>query len=114
MKKLGDIIDAVRDGEKPDYEELRYAICAMDALMTFDRMALRKLAEGEKEKRPAVLSFSAMFQLEENFERTKKAMEKDPKEYVGWNNDPDNPEFLQRRGVAKKVMERALRSNNEE
>ncbi|MDD2885303.1 MAG: hypothetical protein PHT48_09695 [Dechloromonas sp.] len=97
MKNLGDIIEMVRNGEKPDYEELRYAICAMDALMTFDRMALMKLAEAENDGKQPFLTYSAKYQYEENFNRVKRALEKSPKEFVGWNNDPENPEFLERR-----------------
>jgi hypothetical protein len=104
MNTLGDIIDSVRDGEKPEYEDLRYAICAMDALMTFDRMALMKLSEAESEGKKPVLVYSAKYQFKENFDRVKLALEKPPKEYIGWNNDPDNPEFLNRRNKAKRIM----------
>lgn len=104
MRTLSEIVDAVRDGERPDYEDLRYAICAMDALTTFDRMAFMKLAEAEREGKKPFLTSSAQWQWEEHFSRQKRAGEKPPKEYVGWNNDPDNPEFLKRRAVANKVM----------
>ncbi len=104
MKTLGEIIDAVRNGERPDYEELRYAICALEALATFDRQALMKLAETEREGKNPILTRSAVFQFEESFNRTKRARGADPKSYVGWNNDPENPEFLQRRKAAIKLM----------
>lgn len=45
MRTLNEIVTAVRDGERPDYEELRYAICALDALGVFNRNALMRLAE---------------------------------------------------------------------
>lgn len=99
---LFQIISAVRDGERPDYDDLRYAICAMEALSTFDGMAFRRLAKAERGERPGV---SADREWQEHFRRHKQAGEKPPKEYVGWNNDPDNPEFLKRRGISKRVMD---------
>jgi hypothetical protein len=103
MKNLGEIIDQVRSGEKPDYEELRYAICAMDALMTFDRMALMKLSVAESEGKKPVLIYSAQWQFEENFNRVKRALGQSPKEFMGWNNDPENPEFLKRRKISLRL-----------
>lgn len=103
-KTLNEIITAVRDGEHPDYDDLRYTICAMDALATFDSMALRKLAEAELNGKAPFMTTSARWQYEEHFGRHKRAGNKPPKEYVGWNNDPDNPAFLARRATAIKVM----------
>lgn len=108
MQTLHEIINAVRDGEQVDYDSLRYAVCAMDALSTFDRMAFMKLAEAEREGKKPFLTTSAQWQWEEHFNRQKRAGGTAPKDYVGWNNDPDNPEFRARRATAKKVMNRAV------
>ncbi|WP_267904086.1 hypothetical protein [Pseudomonas monteilii] len=40
MRTLGEIIEAARSGERPDYDELRLAVCAMDMLMT---LAIRNI-----------------------------------------------------------------------
>ena len=101
---LYEIIEAVRDGKRPDYEDLRYAICAMDALMTFDRMALQKLSIAETEGKTPILTYSAAWQYEEHFNRVKRALGKPPKQYVGWNNDPENPDFLARRKASSKII----------
>lgn len=50
MRTLGQIIEACRNGERPDVDELRLAVCAMDALMTFDRRAIWTLAEAEEKR----------------------------------------------------------------
>lgn len=104
MKTLSEIVNAVRDGERPDYEDLRYAICAMDALAVFNRSAFMKLAEAERGGRKPFMTSSAQWQWEEHFRREQAALNKPPKEYVGWNNDPDNPEFLARRKRAQQFM----------
>lgn len=109
MRTLGEIIEACRSGEKPSVDELRYAVCAMDALMTFDRQALWKLAEAEQEGKKPFMVYSGVWQRDENFGRVKRALEKTPKEYVGWNNDPDNPEFQERRGKSVRMMESMIK-----
>lgn len=109
---LNQIIERIRSGEKPDYDDLRYAICAMDALTTFDRQAFMKLSSAEEENKPPRMTTSAKWQWEEHFNRHKRAGEKPPKEYVGWNNDPDNPEFQSRRNVAKRIVDRIYQSKN--
>ena len=107
MRVLGKIVEDVMSGGKPLYEELRYAVVAYQALCTFDTSALMKLAEAEREKKLPFLTRSAVFQFEEHFNRMKCALAKSPKEWVGWNNDPDNPEVQRRRRVAFAVYEKA-------
>ena len=106
MKSLSDILDAVRNGERPEYDELRYAVCALSSLATFDGMALQKLAEAEAEQKPKMLVWSAKWQHEECFNRWKTALGKSPKEWLGPSNDPDNPEVVERRKRAVKLFER--------
>lgn len=108
MKTLNEIVNSVRDGARPDYEDLRYAICALEALRVFDGQAFMKLAEAEREGKKPFMVTSAQWQWEEHFNRHKRASEKPPKEYVGWNNDPDNPAFQARRGLSKKIMGKAI------
>ena len=108
MRTLYEIISSTRDGEHPDYEELRYAVCALEALMTFDGHAFSKLVEAEQRGQKPSFVWSAEWQFNERFERIKRAMNKDPKEWVGWNNDPDNPEFLKRRKASIKLFNKVL------
>lgn len=108
---LGEIIEAVRSGERPDYEDLRYAICALEALTVFDSQALMRLAEAEQEGKRAFLVTSAAWQWGEHFERRKRALARPPKDYVGWNNDPDNPAFLERRQQAQRLVGKLMQRN---
>lgn len=113
MRTLGEIIDLVKEGEKPEYDELRYAVCALESLVTFDAIALRNLAEGERESKKKILTYSAEWQYEDNFNRIKRTYEKSPKEWLGWNNDPDNPEYVERRKKNIKIMENIIRKTKE-
>jgi len=112
MRSLLEIIEATKAGEKPDYEELRYALLAVDALLTFSSRALMRLADKEKENRRIILAH------DEDFRRVKAALGKTPKEWVGWNNDPENPEYQRRIKVSRKlfdhVMEKMERDKNRE
>ncbi|MNX62799.1 hypothetical protein D3C86_937760 [compost metagenome] len=103
---LSQIVEAVRSGQRPSYEDLRYAICALVALSVFDSQALQRLAEAEKEGKRAFMTSSADWQWREHFDRRKRALDQPPKAYVGWGNDPDNPEFLERRAQAVRLVEK--------
>lgn len=105
---LGQIVEEVRSGNRPDYEDLRYAICALVALSVFDSQAMQRLAEAEKEGKRAFMVNSADWQWREHFDRRKRALDQPPKAYVGWNNDPDNPKFLERRAQAVRLVERLI------
>jgi hypothetical protein len=105
---LGQIIEAVRSGQRPSYEDLRYAICALVALSVFDSQTLQRLAEAEKDGKRAFMATSAEWQWNEHFERRKRALDKAPKAYVGWDNDPDNPAFLARRAQAVRLVEKII------
>ncbi|MBD8601477.1 hypothetical protein IFT80_02350 [Pseudomonas sp. CFBP 8771] len=108
MKTLGEIIEAARSGERPDYDGLRLAVCAMDMLMTFDRQAIWKLAEAESEGKKPFMVWSGLWQRDENFNRVKRAMAKDPRSYLGLSYDPDSPEVQDRRRKSIALMDRAL------
>lgn len=106
MKTIGEIIEAARSGERPDYDELRLAVCAMDALMTFDRLAIWKLAEAEKEGKKPFLVYSALWQRDENFGRVKRALAKTPREFLGESYDPDSPAVQERRKQSIRLYEK--------
>ena len=108
MKTPGEIIEAARSGEKPDYDDMRLAICAMDLLMTFDRQAIWKLSEAESKRKKPFLVNSAIWQRDENFGRVKRAMGKTPLAYLGASHNPDSPEVQQRRRKSIALMDRLI------
>jgi len=99
MNKLGDIINLVKNGERPPYEDLRYAICAMDSLMTFDSMLLRKLAHENE---------VCEYEYIKHFERRKNAYNKTPKEWIGWENDPENENYVKSRNFHIKLFNKKI------
>ena len=113
MKSLGEIIEAAKSGERPDYDDLRLAVCAMDALMTFDRQAIWKLAEAEAQGKKPILVYSSVWQRDENFERVKRAMNTEPKTYLGANYDPDSPAVQGRRRMSIALTDKAIARSQE-
>ncbi|MFJ4386982.1 hypothetical protein ACIP02_21975 [Pseudomonas sp. NPDC089408] len=113
MKTLGEIIEAAKSGERQGYDELRLAVCAMDMLMTFDRQAIWKLAEGEEKSKNPFSAWSSLWQRDENFTRVKRAMASDPKTYLRANYDPDSPAVQERRFMSIAIMEGVARRAQE-
>ena len=56
MRSLYEILEATKAGEKPDYDELRYALLAMAALSVFDSMALMLIATDNRDRTPLIIS----------------------------------------------------------
>lgn len=103
MRTLLEITEAIKDGEKPTYEELYYSVIALQALHHFDSHYLIELAYDESGP-----FNNPEFKAEESFKRNKKAFATPPKDYVGWSNDPANPDYQARRRVFKKIVDAAL------
>lgn len=90
MRTLGEIIESAKDGQMPTHEECYWAI-------------LSDLAN-----RPNKI-FGPEWYWKESFNRRKRAYEKDPKTYVGPNNDPANPDYQKRREIALKICDKAMK-----
>jgi len=108
MKTLGEVIDVCKNGGKPDLDDARFAICALDALLTFESTALMRLAQREDEGKSPGIMFSAGRNWETHFNRVKKAMNKPPLEWLGPNSHPDDPAVQERRKTSQKIWDAAM------
>lgn len=97
-KTLLEIIEAVKDGEKPAYEDLLYGLLALAHLQTFDGQDMLEVYS----KSPDV-PFGLKFLAEENFNRRKRALAVPPKEYIGDSFDPANPAYQEERKMLNKL-----------
>jgi len=104
MKTLREIIEAVKDGKKPEYDELRYALLALSFLHSLDSQYILKVYQKSTDDKPFGLKFLA----EESFNRSKRAYAIPPKEYVGDNWNPDNPDYQKQRQRYKKLIDMIL------
>lgn len=97
MRTLFEILEAVKDGEKPEYDELRYALLATDFLLTdISQFVLVSLYGKDKLQRWDKKRF------EMKYEQKRKALNLDPKTYVG-SFDPDLPGRQEERMLYKKI-----------
>jgi hypothetical protein len=102
LRTLFEIIEAAKVGEPTTHDECLYALLAYSALSHFDSSALRKLAfEPSKFRTPDG-------EAEESHRRWKMALEKSPKDYLGPNNDPANPECRDRVKLARRLFDRVM------
>jgi len=86
---------------------------ALDGLWFFDKHAITDLAEAKRGIRPSVLNGDPIHQEKESFRRAKQALNKNPKEWVGWNNDPKNPDYQKDREIAIKLLEKIINKTKE-
>lgn len=91
---LTQLIESVKDGQRPDPDELRYALLALDAMCTFNSMDMLAMYEGAQVK-PLV---------EKSFDRMGCWNQLPAKEIVGWLNDPDNPDYQESRRLAQSIV----------
>lgn len=110
-RSLGEIIEAAVTNEPVTERELRLAILAMEGLMTFDSMALRKLREAEVEKKKPILSYSAAWQADESWRRCKMAMTGTPSKWLGPDRDPTKAQFREQRKAAQRLFDRFAEKN---
>jgi len=103
---LSQIIDMAKAGEQVPNLDLIYAVCALESLNTFGFRALGCAAEREwKQSLPNSLG-SAQHQHAVQFRRIKAALEQAPILWLGWENDPFNPDYQKRRKASLRLFEK--------
>jgi hypothetical protein len=100
VRKLIDIVEGAKDGKMPTHDECYWAMLALSHLHYFEVSDIRTLTKSEDSARVRMTT-------EEGFRRRKMAMDKSPKDWVGWSHDPSNPEYQKMRATAFKVFEKA-------
>lgn len=104
MRTLNEIVEMCKGNERLDYDELRYALLVYVSMMNRDHRKLRDTLLA-KESRP---EFIRKIEAENSFNMYKTALNKSPKEYLGWNNDPENPEYQKFHKMGSKLVDRLI------
>lgn len=107
MATLSEIIEAVKNGEKPEYDDLWFGLLALSHLHTFDVQDMLEVFE----KTSGQNNMLAM-RAEESFNRSKRAMAVPPKQYLGNNWNPDNPEYQKQRKLHLKLFNKFMEDND--
>jgi hypothetical protein len=106
MRNLSEIIEDCKLNGRPDYEELRYSVLVMTGILNMVNSELIKLyIEGEMPK-----EVIRKIKLEKGVcTMYHTALNKSPKEYLGWNNDPENLEYQKFHTIGSKLVDKALK-----
>ena len=67
-------------------------------------MALLKIYE-----KPDRKLFGIEYQVEESMKRSQMWLNQDPKTTLGWENDPENKEYLDRIKIERKILNKAIK-----
>jgi len=102
MRDLNEIIEDCKLNKKPTVDELRYAVIALTSIANLMQSALMEIY------RRTDNSF-AKIRIENAYNAYSNALNKSPKEWLGWNNDPENPEYQRFHAIGSKLVERALK-----
>lgn len=110
MRTLGEIIEAAKDGQKPDHDECYYAMLALAALNAFNGQDVLSLHPSSGK----VFNADRLQRLsEEAFERNKRCHAADPKQYIGWDHDPANPEYQKFRKMSQRLFDKIEKQSDQ-
>jgi hypothetical protein len=101
MKNLSEIIEMCKLNQKPEYEELFYAVLSLTSVANMLSMNLRGIEHNTKE-------FILNFKKDNMHTLYHNALNKSPKEFIGWNYDPANPEYQKFHAMGNKLVDMAL------
>lgn len=104
MRNLSYIIEECKLNGRPDYEELRYSVLVLISLLNMDHRKLREALLAEKQSPKFIRELEA----ENSFNAYKTALNKSPKDYLGWSNDPANPEYQKFHTMASKLLDKVM------
>lgn len=99
MKTLQEIVEICKSGKKPTIDDARFAICVLDALLTFETMRLMRRAKD---------SDVARREYEEHFNRCRAAFSQHPMDYLGEEYNPDIPDVQKRRNISAKLVDKIM------
>lgn len=106
MRSYLDIIIDLKNGKKPDYEEVRLACLMAADLLFFTEEDLERTV---KPVVPDIIKSLTQKSIESRFYAKKKS----PEEYLG-KHHPDNPEQQKWMKLGNKLLDKILKDNNKD
>lgn len=102
MRNLSEIIEDCKLNKRPSTDELRYAVIALTSLTNMASGTLREFYKDDTNPLDKM-------RIENIHKAYSTALNKSPKEWLGWNNDPENPEYQRFHAMGSKLVDKALR-----
>lgn len=104
MRSYLDIIIDLKEGRKPDYEEVRLACLMANNLLFFTEQDLKLIIEPK-------VSHVIKELVKKSIEGRFYAKKKSPEDYLG-NHHPDNPEQKKFMELSNKILDKVLKNND--
>lgn len=103
MQKLSEIIEKCKLDKPVDNEDLQYAVIVLTTIANMGAAAVNHLYSKDN------MSFADKLRSENFHKAYGGALNKTPKEWLGWNNDPKNPEYQKFHAWGSKLVEKAIK-----
>lgn len=104
MRSLDLIIEDLKSGKDITYTECRYALLVYEGLLNLDHSRLLDITHSAKPVVAAELQRIG----EQSHNRIQMALSRPPDDYLGWNNDPKNPDYQKTRAIGLKIVQAAI------
>jgi hypothetical protein len=102
MNDLSVIIENCKLNKEVGNDELKYAVIALTSLMNMSMSTLRNFYKND-------MKIFEKMRLENIHNAYSKALNKSPKDWLGWDNDPANPEYQKFHAWGSKLVDKALK-----
>ncbi len=113
MRTLEEIIDSAKNGEMPTHEECYYAMLVYEAMFNIDHRHLREVLLSNKPQTKITKTINKL-RAENSFNMYKGALNKPPKEWLGWHNDPTNPNYQKMRKITLEIFHKIAKKIEED
>ena len=105
MRTLSEIIDSAKDGNMPSHEECYWAMLVYNSMFIMEH---RQYNEALLVEKPAP-DFIRKMKAENSFNTYQNMLRKSPKEFMGPDNDPSNPEYQKFRKMGMKIVDKFIK-----
>jgi len=105
---LSEISEDAKDGNMPTHEECYWAMLCFNILLNGDHHKL--LEELLKDKRAP--EFLRKMKADNSHNAYRNALNKSPKDWLGPNWDPSNPEYQRFRKIGNKIADKFIKPSN--
>lgn len=114
MRSTNEIIIALKECEPVEYDELRMACLVLNSLLFFSHNNIKRLLKGGT---GAEITKNMEFphaHADLGISKTEyEAMKKDPVEWLGADNIPGTPEYMERYKISKAIFNKVMNGDVE-
>ena len=112
-RTINDIIVAIKENERPDYEDLRLTCLALNSLLFFAHGDIKRLLKGgiaaELTRRDYPGAHAELGISQNEY----KALKMEPEKYLGAPNIPGTTEYEARYRLSKKIFEKFTKGSEQ-